>query len=102
MPPCDAEYLASYLFEVGPTSPAGVGEGPISHGEIAAWMANTGIRLNPWEARTLRRLSIDYLNESGKATTRGHPAPWQSEDFAIDKAVAANHTKNALRDLAKL
>lgn len=103
MPPCDAHYLASYLFEIGPTSPSSAGEAPVTHSELAAWMGNTGICLNPWEARTLRRLSIDYLNESQKATKRGHPAPWQSQEVvAVDKLVAASVQKNAFRELAKL
>ena len=102
MPPCSALHLAGYLFEIGPTVAAGMGDGPITHGDIAAWMRNTGIRLSPWQARTLRRLSLDYLAESNKATERGHPAPWQSEDTAIDKVVATNVSKNAIRNLATL
>lgn len=102
LPPCDAPYLADYLFEIGPSASGGMGDGPIGHGDIAAWMANTGIRLTPWEARTLRRLSVDYVAESHKATKRNCPAPWQSDEFEVDKAVAGNVTKNALRDLAKL
>lgn len=102
MPPCTAHYMVAFFFEVGPCASSGMGDAPLSHSEIAAWMQNTGIRLNPWEARTLRRLSIAYLNESQKATKRGHPAPWQSDGVAIDKIVAANSMKNALRDLANL
>lgn len=95
MPPCDALHLAGYLFDIGPTS----GDGPISHGDIASWMANTGIKLNPWQALTIRRLSVDYLNESYRATKRGAAAPWQS---GISHEKPVNDTKNALRNLAKL
>lgn len=102
MPPCGAQYLAAYLFEIGPTLSSGMGDGPITHSEIAAWMGNTGIELDAWQARTLRRLSLDYLGESQAATQRGRPAPWQPEDFAVDKWVAQDSMKNALRDLANL
>lgn len=102
MPPCDAHYLVDHLFEIGPTAPAGAGEGAISHVDLAAWMGNTGICLNAWEARTLRRLSMDYLGESHKATKRGHPAPWQAEGLVVDQLVNDIDMKNALRGLAKL
>ncbi len=102
MPECDAMYMVTYFFEVGPSMPTGMGEAPIAHSEIAAWMDITGTPLNTWEARTLRRLSIDYVNESQQATKRGHPAPWKSDAVDVDKAVAANAQKNAFRELAKL
>lgn len=102
MPECDAYYLAAYLFEIGPTAPAGTGEGAISHVDLAAWMGNTGIGLNAWEARTLRRLSMDYLSESHQATKRGHPAPWQAEGLVVDQLVNDIDMKHALRGLAKL
>ncbi len=95
-------YMVAYFYEVGPSTPTGMGEAPIAHSEIAAWMSNTGIRLTPWEARTLRRMSIDYVNESQQATKRMHPAPWKSGAIDVDKAVAANAQKNAFRELAKL
>lgn len=102
MPPCSAQYVLGYLFEIGPTAAVGMGEGPITHSEIAAWMGNTGIRLSPWEARMLRRLSVDYLRESSRATQRGHPAPWQSKAIDVDKLVASSNTKDAIRNLLKL
>ena len=99
MPPCDALYLVGYLFEIGPTLPAGMGEGPLTHGEIASWQSNTGVRLESWEARLLRRLSLDYLNESYKARARDCPAPWGDAPVPNLKA---ERTRNALRALATL
>lgn len=99
MPPCDAPHLLGYLFEIGPTLAAGMGEGPLTHGEIASWQANTGIELQAWEARLLRRLSIDYLNQSHKARARDCPPPWGDAPVPNLKA---ERTRNALRALAKL
>jgi hypothetical protein len=74
-PECVAHHLAEYLFEIGPTIPAGMGEGPISQLEIAAWQANTGVELTRWDVRTLRRLSIAYLMEAQKAKSPACPSP---------------------------
>lgn len=38
-----------------------MGPVPITHADIAHWQANTGININAWEARTLRRLSREYV-----------------------------------------
>ena len=77
MPPFDqGEYLIGYLYEVGPTVAAGMGAGPVTFTEIAAWQSARGFELEPWEARLLRRLSVDYLAESHRATKRDCPPPW--------------------------
>ena len=103
MPPCDAGYLLGVLFEIGPTVPAGMGAGPITHGEIDAWQRNTGIALSAWECRTLRRLSMDYLGESHKATARDCPAPWEDAPYVAPVLnVKAERTRDALRALATL
>jgi hypothetical protein len=79
MPPLDGSpsYLIDYLFEIGPAMDGGMGIVPLSYGEIAAWSLLTGIRLRPWEARTLRRLSREYVDELHKGSWR---PPWQSPD----------------------
>jgi len=102
MPPCSAQYLLDYLFEIGPTVLVGQGQGPIPQSEIAYWMSNTGIRLTPWEVRTLRCLSVAYLCEASRATRRDYPAPWQSEEMNVDKLVSSGNTKDAIRNLLKL
>ncbi len=102
MPPCSAPYLLGYLFEVGPAMHTGMGDAPLSHSEIAAWQANTGIRLTAWEARTLRRLSVDYVNETARATLASAKAPWVDEDMNVERVVASGNTKDAIRNLLKL
>lgn len=103
MPPIDCGYLVSYLFEIGPTMAAGMGSGPITHGEIESWQRITGVDLNPWEARTLRRLSIDYLAESHKATQIDCPAPWVEAPDVIEMPnVKVESMRSALRALSNL
>jgi hypothetical protein len=99
MPPVEGgEYLIGYLLEIGPTVAAGMGAGPITHGELRAWMDNIGIELEPWECRLLRRLSGDYLAESRKAEKADCPAPWRAPDAKPE----ISSTQAALRALAKL
>jgi hypothetical protein len=79
MPPVDAAgYLLNYFFEVGPTMAAGGYPGPITHQELRAWMDLTGIQLRPWEARMLRRLSLEYLDQSHKSEKLHCRPPWKS------------------------
>lgn len=65
--PGPAGYLVEYLWEVGPTEPAGMGEAPVSHAQLAAWQANMGVELHAWEVQVLRRLSRDYVVQSHQA-----------------------------------
>lgn len=69
-------YLVDYLFEFGPTVPAGMGAGPVTGVELLAWQALLGVEFHPWEARLLRQLSSEYLAESHKATARDRPPPF--------------------------
>lgn len=100
MPPVDAEYLLAYLFELGPTMAAGMGAGPITQQELAAWQVNTGIALTPWEARTLRRLSLDYLAAMRDAESPDCPAPWNDKDLRA--RLAAQTMKRSIERLADL
>lgn len=94
-PPFDqGDYLIGYLYEVGPTVAAGMGAGPVTFTEIAAWQAARGFELEPWEARLLRRLSVDYLAESHRATERNCPPPWGGS-----VAVRVSHDRAAARAL---
>lgn len=96
MPECEAIYLAEYLWQAGPTEVGGMGPAPLSHEEIAAWQANTGIDLTSWEARMLRALSLVYLNESHEAKKPARPQPWM-QVLEIDRELVARKIKGALR-----
>lgn len=99
MPPLEgSEYILGYLYEIGPIMSGAMGSGPITHGELCAWQSNTGIRLSPWEVRTLRRLSIEYLNEQHRAGKLGCEPPWKSEDLKPEPSAV----QQSLRALANL
>lgn len=102
MPAIDAQYLIGYLWEIGPTMAAGMGAAPLSHVEIAAWQANVGIELQPWETRLLRRLSYDYLAESRAAESADSPAPWTAVVEAAVLSSSARKLQSSIRALANL
>ena len=77
--PGDAAYLLQHLWSVGPTN----GDSAIDDGDLRNYQENMGITLNPWECRTLRRLSLDCLSESHKASKPDCPPPFaESTDAA--------------------
>lgn len=81
MPPVTVgRYLLDYLFELGPAVPNGMGSSPVPFSEIDKWSELTGIPLQPWEVRTLRRLSQDYVNEAGAATKHDAEEPWDTQE----------------------
>lgn len=77
MPPVDAQYLADYFFEIGPT----MGENPITSGELESWQRNTGIKFNAWECRTLMYLSKAFVSESQRATKLEARPPWADAPY---------------------
>jgi len=86
MPPLEqGAYLVGYLLDVGPTVAAGMGAGPITSKDLIAWQQETGVNLQPWEAKTLRRLSGEYLSESHRAEKLGCAPPWKSPDLKPEK-----------------
>lgn len=96
-------YLATYLFEIGPTLPDGVGEAPISHTELMAWQGNTGVELQAWEARTLHRVSREYLSEKQAAVKHDAPPPWIAAPYVKPIANhAAIRMQRTMMELAKL
>lgn len=103
MPPCEAYHLVAYLFEIGPTVVNGMGEAPITQSDVAHFQSNTGIALDAWQARTLRRLSLVYLSASYKAKKQDCLAPWQEADYAVSPSQhKANKMRASIRALAAL
>lgn len=103
MPPCDAIHIVGYLFETGPTVAAGMGESVLSHSEIRAWQSNTGVNLQAWEARYMRKLSAEYLCESHAAKKRDCPAPWLDAPYLKPaKNIVACRMQQALIALAAM
>ncbi|WP_404711483.1 hypothetical protein [Sphingomonas sp. MMS24-J13] len=79
LPPTSMPHIASRLMEIGPTQPAGMGVAPLSWSEINAWCDRTGIEIAPWEARLIRRLSVEYIAFGRKAEAENCPPPWKAE-----------------------
>jgi hypothetical protein len=96
----NAGYLLEYLWDVGPTMSGSMGEGPLTHSELQAYQANTGLELTCWEAETLRRLSMEYMNQSQLATKRDCLPPWT--DGAPVQSLVEVDTRDAIRALANL
>lgn len=76
--PGSAAYLLGHFWQVGPT----LGEGAITSGELRHYQENMGITLSPWECKTLHRLSVEFVNESHKATKRDCPPPFAGSSDA--------------------
>lgn len=97
-PPIDGcEHLIGYLFEAGPLMK---GPSPLTHTEINAWASLMGLELRPWEARFLKRLSMDYLAELQDAAQPMQPAPWSGNRHDQLKS-AANSMRSSISALAE-
>jgi ribosome recycling factor len=83
MPPLGGgAYLIEILFEVGPSKPTGMGgSAPIDDVDLAAWMANQNVRLKPWEAQTIRKISREYAAMLSEAVEPNTPPPWVDPDL---------------------
>lgn len=90
-------YLVDYLLEIGPTLPTGMGAAPLTHGEIAAWQGNVGVRLQPWEARALRALSIEYVGTRAEAADPLCPPPYIAAGNAERRRAVSRAISDALR-----
>lgn len=94
-------HLLEYFWEIGPTMSGSMGSSPLTHGEIESWQRNIGIKLSAWECRTLKKLSIEYSNQSYKATKRDCPPPWKPEGYTIDLSEVARDLESEVEALIK-
>ena len=103
MPPVTlGNTVLSAFMEIGPTLHTGMGEARLTQGEIRHYQENMGIRLTPWEVRTIRRLSNDYMYASWLAEKADATPCWQPEYDPGNAAIVAKSLKQYIRDLAKL
>lgn len=86
MPEIDAPHIVEYLFDVGPAVNTGMGAVSLRSEHLIPWEQETGIELQPWEARFLRRLSVDYLVQAQKSEKIDCPPPY---GFAERRAMVA-------------
>lgn len=87
MPPLEAgEYLIELLFEIGPVKHTGMGAVGIDEADIMAWQLNQDLRLQPWEARTLRVLSREYASMLVDASSPSCPPPFVPKaDLSVEQ-----------------
>lgn len=96
-PPGMAAYLADYLFDAGPVTHNAMGSAPLGWQDLQAWQRSTGIELQAWEARALRRLSHTYLGASQAALAPDCPPPWSAQPTPERRA----HISHSLRNIFK-
>lgn len=92
------EQLLEWFWEVGPTE----GDGPLTHKELLAWQENTGIELESWQARLLRRMSVEYLAENSRASDPKCEPPVMTASLKPTKAAVAEAMRLSMRGAAKL
>lgn len=97
LPPLSCSYLAALFFADGPALSSGMGSYPLTHLELAAMQHNTGVELNAWECRMLRRLSQEWLVEGQKAEAHDCPAPY-AEMTEERRGDLAKHIKSLFRN----
>lgn len=85
MPPVTAMHIFEWLMEVGPTDSGAMGRGPVSWSAIRDWKEATFQPLSAWEARLLRKMSVEFLTESHLAEEASRPAPWTQAPAEIDR-----------------
>lgn len=79
MPPVSAgEYLISALVEIGFVESGANGPTPVSWRELTAYGDATGEVSKPWEFRTLRAMSVAYLDGHSIGRDDFGIPPWSS------------------------
>lgn len=95
MPPNPLPHVVDRLIEIGLTEAAGMGAGPVSWQTMDAWANRTGMDIPPWEARLIRRLSVEYVAEQHRAESENCPPPWRWQITEAEKQ-AANRDLDSL------
>lgn len=92
LPDNPAPHITDWLLEIGPTNSEG---GSIGWRDLEAWCGLTGITLDPWEARLIKRLSAEYASMRYKAEKAECAAPYtpdrpveESRDRVADQFAA--------------
>lgn len=80
LPDNPAPYLTAWLFEIGPTS----GDAALGWLDLQAWERISGVELLPFEAKILRRLSVEYANERFLARDDARPMPYNLAQEEIE------------------
>lgn len=95
VPEMKCSYLFDYLLQVGTMSFNGMANVPLSWQELNAWVQVTGITLNEWELRVIRRASEVYVNQL--ELSKKPDAPMPERIIEQDPRKLAKHIKSILR-----
>lgn len=76
------DYLLEYISEMGYQSANGFGTSALSYQDIYYWSKLSRIRLDWWEVKAIRSMSMSYIDQSKKSTEELCPPPWQAETIA--------------------
>lgn len=87
----DAEYLVSYLSEVGEGQADGGNLRPTNWSDFDSWIGATGTRLTAGEVVAMKRLSVAYVAQYNDSFGAGCPPPSINE--APQKEVVENKMK---------
>lgn len=99
LPPLESglQQIVGLLFDAGPVSSGGEGLVPLSWLDLQAWQSVTGLTLQPWLLRLLRRLSGDYLMELNKGASVDAPPPWERDLTPDRRKKVAKHIRKVIR-----
>jgi hypothetical protein len=86
----DGKYLLDLLFSIGPA----IAGYPLTFAELQAWQQSNSIKLDGFEANTIRRLSVAYVSEYNAASDPKRPAPFV-------KQAPQDQIKAAFRSIAR-
>lgn len=79
-------HMIDWLMEIGPMVSGAMGSAAFGWSDMAHWSEMTGIELDPWEAKTLRRLSLDWVAQVNASREPNCPPPYV-ENVRNDDAV---------------
>ena len=91
-------WVIDWLMEVGPTDPGAMGAVPISWATIGQWQHCMCLDLPPWQARLLRRLSMEFVAETVRAREPDCPPPWTATSV-LNRDEVSRKVTNAFRAL---
>ena len=97
LPDVSAPHIANYLFDIGATEPAGMGETVVSSSEIIAWQTGMGIELNPFEFRSIRVLSGEFLAQKNISGKPDCPAPYAGTSEEQQRDAVAKKVREMFR-----
>ncbi|MDP3228400.1 MAG: hypothetical protein Q8N13_10550 [Acidovorax sp.] len=98
MPELSMPYLWAYLQDVGLCERGDMGPRPLSSTELQAWAKGSGLQLDAWEFRALRKASRAFVAQLGSDDTQ---PPYGDPETLADPDVVEQRMAQILDSLAK-